>query len=110
VPLDSLPPERKAEFEQTLLGLMQRRTQPDVGSRTRASTCSSPESAASTTLSGILSGLMTERRPTKSELRLRRLTEEDPEPERRGILEIFAEDEPADEDAPLVRDDEPDHR
>lgn len=56
-------------------------------------------------VSGILSGLMAERRPTNSELRLRRLTEEepDPEPESRGILEIFAEDEAADEDAPLAR-------
>jgi len=45
-----------------------------------------------------------ERRPTNSELRLQRLTEErDSEP--RGILEIFAEDEQADEDAPLARDD-----
>ena len=48
---------------------------------------------------------MAERRPTNSELRLQRLTEEcDSEP--RGILEIFAEDEQADEDAPLARDDE----
>jgi hypothetical protein len=48
--------------------------------------------------------LMAERRPTNSELRLRRLTEElDPEP--RGILEIFPEDEQVDEDAPLARDD-----
>jgi hypothetical protein len=48
---------------------------------------------------------MAERRPTNSELRLRRLTEEepDPEPESRGILEIFAEGEAADEDAPLAR-------
>jgi hypothetical protein len=49
---------------------------------------------------------MAERRPTKSELRLRRLTEEDTEAEPRGILEIF-DGEPADEDAPLARDDEP---
>jgi hypothetical protein len=46
---------------------------------------------------------MAERRPTNSELRLQRLTEElDSEP--RGILEIFAEDDHADEDAPLARD------
>lgn len=48
---------------------------------------------------------MVERRPTNSELRLRRLTEEETAAPR-GILEIFAEDEPADEDAPLARDDE----
>jgi hypothetical protein len=47
-----------------------------------------------------------ERRPTNSELRLRRLTEEEPDSEPRGILEIFAEPEQADEDAPLARDDE----
>jgi hypothetical protein len=51
---------------------------------------------------------MTERRPTNSELRLRRLTTEEPDPKTRGILEIFHDDdEPADEDAPLARDDEP---
>jgi hypothetical protein len=50
---------------------------------------------------------MAERRPTNSELRLRRLTDEEARSEPRGILEIFTEDEPADEDAPLVRDDEP---
>ena len=49
--------------------------------------------------------LMAERRPTNSELRLRRLTEEELDPEPRGILEIFAEDDPTDEDAPLARDD-----
>ncbi|HKN63884.1 MAG TPA: hypothetical protein VJV76_06095 [Gaiellaceae bacterium] len=49
---------------------------------------------------------MAERRPTNSELRLQRLTEEDPESEPRGILEIFGDDEQADEDAPLARDDE----
>ena len=48
--------------------------------------------------------LMTERRPTNSELRLRRLTAEEPDPEPRGILEIFADEEQADEDAPLARD------
>lgn len=47
---------------------------------------------------------MAERRPTNSELRLRRLTAEEPETVRRGILEIFAEEETADEDAPLARD------
>jgi hypothetical protein len=47
-----------------------------------------------------------DRRPTNSELRLRRLTAEDADPEPRGICEIFAEGEPADEDAPLARDDE----
>jgi hypothetical protein len=50
--------------------------------------------------------LMAERRPTNSELRLRRLTQEELDSEPRGILEIFAEDEQADEDAPLARDDE----
>lgn len=52
--------------------------------------------------------LMPERRPTNSELRLRRLTEEEPDSEPRGILEIFADGEPADEDAALARDDERD--
>jgi hypothetical protein len=50
--------------------------------------------------------LMTERRPSNSELRLRRLTTEELDSEPRGILEIFAEDEQADEDAPLARDDD----
>jgi len=49
--------------------------------------------------------LMTERRLTNSELRLQRLTAEELDSEPRGILEIFAEEEPADEDAPLARDD-----
>jgi len=48
---------------------------------------------------------MAERRPTNSELRLRRLTAEEIDSEPRGILEIFADDEQADEDAPLARDD-----
>jgi len=48
---------------------------------------------------------MAERKPTNSELRLRRLAEEHLDSEPRGILEIFAEDEQADEDAPLARDD-----
>ena len=50
--------------------------------------------------------LMAERRPTNSELRLRRLTEEEIDAEPRGILEIFTDDEQADEDAPLAREDE----
>jgi len=49
---------------------------------------------------------MAERRPTNSELRLRRLTDEELDSTPRGILEIFADAEPADEDAPLARDDE----
>ena len=49
---------------------------------------------------------MAERKPTNSELRLKRLTEEEPDSEPRGILEIFVEDEQADEDAPLARDDD----
>ena len=49
---------------------------------------------------------MAERRPTNSELRLRRLTAEELDSEPRGILEIFADDAPADEDAPLARDDD----
>ena len=48
---------------------------------------------------------MAERRPTNSELRLRRLMAEELDPTPRGILEIFAEAEPADEDAALARDD-----
>ncbi len=57
-------------------------------------------------ISGILSHLMADRRLTNSELRLRRLTAEELDSEPRGILEIFAEGEPADEDAPLARDDD----
>jgi hypothetical protein len=49
---------------------------------------------------------MSERRPTNSELRLRRLTAEEIDAEPRGICEVFGEAEPADEDAPLARDDE----
>jgi hypothetical protein len=49
---------------------------------------------------------MAQRRPTNSELRLRRLTAEEPDPTQRGILEIFAEDEAADEDAALARDED----
>ena len=37
---------------------------------------------------------------------MRRLTEEEPDSEPRGIFEIFVEDEQDDEDAPLARDDE----
>jgi hypothetical protein len=51
---------------------------------------------------------MADRRPSNSELRLRRLMKEKPEAEPRGILEIFSDEDPADEDAPLARDDEPD--
>lgn len=51
---------------------------------------------------------MAERRPSNSELRLRRLTEEEHDSEPRGILEIFPEGEQADEDAPLARDEEHD--
>jgi hypothetical protein len=50
---------------------------------------------------------MVERRSTNSELRLRRLTEEEPDSGPRGILEIFSDDERPDEDAPLARDDQP---
>ena len=46
------------------------------------------------------------RGPTNSELRLRRLTKDELDSEPRGILEIFADRESADEDAPLARDDE----
>ena len=53
---------------------------------------------------------MAECRPTNSELRLRRLTADEMDPEPRGILEIFVDTEPADEDAPLARDDEPDRQ
>jgi hypothetical protein len=51
---------------------------------------------------------MAERRATNSELRLRRLMAEDLDPTPRGILEIFAEAEPADEDAALARDEDHD--
>jgi hypothetical protein len=49
---------------------------------------------------------MADRRPTNSELRLRRLTKEQADPDPRGILEFFSDAEPADEDAPLARDDD----
>ncbi len=49
---------------------------------------------------------MSERRPTKSELRLARLAAADAEHGQRGILELFSEEEqqPPDEDAPLARE------
>jgi hypothetical protein len=49
---------------------------------------------------------MSERRPTNSELRLRRLAVEEIDSEPRGICEVFGDEEPTDEDAPLARDDE----
>jgi hypothetical protein len=52
---------------------------------------------------------MPERRPTNSELRLRRLAKQEPAPdEERGILELFddADERAPDEDAPLAREDE----
>ena len=51
---------------------------------------------------------MTERKPTNSELRLRRLMAEEHDSAPRGILEIFAEAEPADQDAALARDEDDD--
>jgi hypothetical protein len=50
------------------------------------------------------------RGPTNSELRLRRLSAKEPDPTPRGILEIFAETEPADEDAALARDEDNDEQ
>ena len=49
---------------------------------------------------------MTKRRPTNSELRLKRAIAEEPEQGRRGIFELFHEEEPEprDEDAPLARE------
>ncbi|HEY2208736.1 MAG TPA: hypothetical protein VGH26_05545 [Gaiellaceae bacterium] len=47
---------------------------------------------------------MTERRTTNSERRLRRLAAEEPQTEPRGILELFPEEEPVDEDAALTRE------
>ena len=53
----------------------------------------------------MLPGLMAERRPTNSELRLRRLTAEEADSAPRGILELFAEaKEPDDADAALTRE------
>jgi hypothetical protein len=49
---------------------------------------------------------MAERRSSNSELHLRRLAAEETDAEPRGILEIFDDGEPADEDAPLARDDQ----
>lgn len=47
---------------------------------------------------------MAERRPTNSELRLRRLTAQESDPAERGIFELFDEaEEASDEDAPLAR-------
>lgn len=53
---------------------------------------------------------MSERRTTNSERRLRRITAEEPEQGRRGILELFGEEqqEQPDEDAPLARESERD--
>ncbi|HLX33556.1 MAG TPA: hypothetical protein VKR79_12455 [Gaiellaceae bacterium] len=49
---------------------------------------------------------MAERRPTNSELRLKRLTAQEPDREQRGILELFDDggEELSDEDAPLARE------
>lgn len=48
---------------------------------------------------------MAERRPTNSELRLRRVTAHEQDPDERGIFELFdVAEEPSDEDAPLARD------
>ena len=48
---------------------------------------------------------MAERRPTNSELRLRRLTAEEADSTPRGILELFAEvEEPDDADTALMRE------
>ena len=51
---------------------------------------------------------MTERRPTKSEMRLQRIAAEEPEQGPRGIFELFREEEreQAVEDAPLAREDD----
>jgi hypothetical protein len=49
---------------------------------------------------------MAGRRSTNAELRLRRLMAEERDSAPRGILEIFAEGEPADEDAALARDED----
>jgi hypothetical protein len=47
---------------------------------------------------------MAQRRPTNSELRLRRATAVEPEPDAKGILEIFDDpEELPDADAPLAR-------
>jgi len=47
---------------------------------------------------------MASRRATNSERRMRRLMTEEPETEPRGILEVFPDEEPADEDAALTRE------
>ncbi|HVS84939.1 MAG TPA: hypothetical protein VHD91_04855 [Gaiellaceae bacterium] len=50
---------------------------------------------------------MAERRPTNSELKLRRLEDEEPKPaDDRGILELFEDSAQPDEDRPLARDDD----
>ena len=50
---------------------------------------------------------MGEKRPTNSELRLDRLGAEEPErDDDRGILELFDDPKPSDEDAPLLRDED----
>jgi hypothetical protein len=50
---------------------------------------------------------MGEKRISNSELRLQRLEEEDAQRDReRGILELFDDDEPRDEDAPLAREED----
>lgn len=53
---------------------------------------------------------MAERRPSNSELRLRQLAAEERESAPRGILEIFDDEEPADADAALTREDDDDDR
>jgi hypothetical protein len=51
--------------------------------------------------------VVSERRPTNSELRLSKLEDEEPTRDDRGILELFEEEAAVvpDEDAPLARDD-----
>jgi hypothetical protein len=52
---------------------------------------------------------MAERRQSNSELRWRRLEQEEPRgDEDRGILELFEVEQASDEDAPLARDDDGD--
>ena len=53
---------------------------------------------------------MTERRPTKSELRLRRIAAEEPAQGQRGIFELFGEEEEEqlDVDTPLARENDDD--
>lgn len=61
-------------------------------------------------ISGILSRLMAERRPSNSELRIRQLAAEESDTEPRGILEIFDGDDAADADAPLAREGDEDRQ